>query len=379
MDPTTALESLRAEVADLRAKQADLEVRLEALTAGPTRGAPAAASRGSGPIAAITGDGATEPSGALTGRRDLIKRAGAAAAGAAAAGAAMTLGDPSLAAAEDLDNLLIGATNTGTDSSTVLNVTDVNTARSLFVVQEGASLAPPSFPWKAVVAGWATTNMVAGALGYNDGIDSEATGVRYGGVMVSTKGTGLFVAGLKNAMRIINQGTAPPTRNEKHSRGDLVVDEHGVMWYCTAGGTPGTWRRLSGAGDTAAGSLTLLASTTRCYDSRSLSPPAGGVKGQIANGTTRPVDTKNNGTGVPDGATAALVNLTVTNTSAAGFLALFKGGIAWPGTSSINWDHAGQSIANLAVVALDASAGLAAYCALGAACDFIIDVIGYYQ
>lgn len=55
------------------------------------------------------------------------------------------------------------------------------------------------------------------------------------------------------------------------------------------------------------------------------------------------------------------------------------GGIAWPGNSSINWDHAGQSIANLAVVALNATAGLAAYCTTGAACDFTFDVICYYQ
>jgi hypothetical protein len=41
------------------------------------------------------------------------------------------------------------------------------------------------------------------------------------------------------------------------------------------------------------------------------------------------------------------------------------------------WDHVGQNIANLAVVAVDANAPILVRC-LGR-CDFVIDVIGYYQ
>jgi len=112
-------------------------------------------------------------------------------------------------------------------------------------------------------------------------------------------------------------------------------------------------------GRATAGQPSVLPSTIRIYDSRNGFAPLGVTKGQLANGAVRVIDTTFGGA-VPAGASAALVNLTVTNTSPAGFLALFANGISWPGNSSINWDHANQSIANLAVVALDATAKLQA-------------------
>lgn len=123
--------------------------------------------------------------------------------------------------------------------------------------------------------------------------------------------------------------------------------------------------------------LNLLAAPIRIYDSRPGSPPAGGTKSPLANGATRTIDAKVGGA-VPAGAKGALVNVTCVGTSAGGFLALFKGGIAWPGNSSINWDHAGQVIANTTVVAVDANANIGAYANVGCSTDFLIDVIGYY-
>ena len=98
----------------------------------------------------------------------------------------------------------------------------------------------------------------------------------------------------------------------------------------------------------------------------------------LTGGSQRTIDTKNNSSGVPTGATAVLVNLTVTNTSPAGYLALYSNALAhWPGTSTINWDHPNQSIANSAIVAVDANAQLKAYANTNT--DLLIDVIGYYQ
>ena len=126
--------------------------------------------------------------------------------------------------------------------------------------------------------------------------------------------------------------------------------------------------------------LNLLSTPQRVYDSRAGFPPLGVTKGQLANGATRTIDLSMGGTGsVPQAnVRAALVTLTVTNTNSAGFLALFRNGIVWPGNSSINWDHAGQSIAVSTTVATNTLSEINAYCSLGSNTDFIIDVQGYY-
>jgi hypothetical protein len=56
---------------------------------------------------------------------------------------------------------------------------------------------------------------------------------------------------------------------------------------------------------------------------------------------------------VPPGATAAAVTLTVTETEGSGgYVSAFPSGIAWPGTSSINWFGPGQNLAMAVIVAL---------------------------
>jgi hypothetical protein len=122
----------------------------------------------------------------------------------------------------------------------------------------------------------------------------------------------------------------------------------------------------------------MLPATRRCYDSRAGFLPAVGVKAPLAGGVDRFVDVKANATNVPSDATAVLVNVTATNTSASGWLAVFKGDIAWPGNSTLNWDHAGTMVANAAVVALGGGATIKARVG-GAYTDFIIDVVGYYR
>jgi hypothetical protein len=53
--------------------------------------------------------------------------------------------------------------------------------------------------------------------------------------------------------------------------------------------------------------------------------------------------------GVPAGARAAVLNLTVTETEAAGFVAVFAANIMWPGNSSVNWSVTGQTVANAVI------------------------------
>jgi hypothetical protein len=124
--------------------------------------------------------------------------------------------------------------------------------------------------------------------------------------------------------------------------------------------------------------LVTLNLPERVYDSRVGNPPLGVTKGKLTNGATRVVDCTEGGAVPGANVKAVLVNLTVTGTNAAGFLALFRTGIAWPGNSSINWDHVNQTSGNMALVATDTLSRITAYCALGASTDFIVDVLGYY-
>ena len=79
---------------------------------------------------------------------------------------------------------------------------------------------------------------------------------------------------------------------------------------------------------------------------------------------------------LPTGATAALVNVTVSETESAGFLALFQGSTPWPGTSTINWSGPGQTIANTATVLVSSNLAIRMYCG-GQATHVIIDLVGY--
>jgi len=73
------------------------------------------------------------------------------------------------------------------------------------------------------------------------------------------------------------------------------------------------------------------------YDSRT-------GAGKLAAGEERVLNV-----GVPAGARAAVLNLTVTETEAAGFVAVFAANITWPGNSSVNWSTTGETVANAVI------------------------------
>ncbi|MFY9820627.1 MAG: hypothetical protein WAM82_04545, partial [Thermoanaerobaculia bacterium] len=84
--------------------------------------------------------------------------------------------------------------------------------------------------------------------------------------------------------------------------------------------------------------------------------------------------------GVPAGATALAINLTVTNPTAGGNLTVYPAGMSVPATSTLNFS-AGQTRANNAVTQLGAAGDLAIFCATpaGSTADVIVDVVGYFQ
>jgi len=205
------------------------------------------------------------------------------------------------------------------------------------------------------------------------GVSTLGIGVWGEGGTTSIRGVGLRgSSSLGASLQLDEAAISVPPASGSWTRGQFI-NRSGQLWYCYTSGTGAAskWVKLSGA-------PMILATSYRCYDSRAGFAPLTVVKGKLNDGQTRSdIDLKvNGGAGaIPSGISAAIVNLTATGTSAAGFLGLFKNGTAWPGTSTINWSAANSNIANTTVVAVDSLSRVAVRAAGSA--DFIIDVIGY--
>ena len=120
-------------------------------------------------------------------------------------------------------------------------------------------------------------------------------------------------------------------------------------------------------------------SPCRVVDTRN---PAGSLGGpSLQPSATRTFDVAASACGVPAAALAVSVNLTVTNTAAAGHLTVDRGdAVPLPFVSTINFS-AGQTRANNAFVSLasDGSGTIEVLSATGGIVDFILDVNGYFR
>ena len=110
---------------------------------------------------------------------------------------------------------------------------------------------------------------------------------------------------------------------------------------------------------------------TRIEDSRP--PGIGGYSTPWGPGETREISVP----GLPADATSAVVNVTVTDTTAASHLTIWPFGSAQPVASTLNW-VAGQTIANAATVKLGTDHKLSVTNSSGTA-DVIVDLVGYYR
>lgn len=79
--------------------------------------------------------------------------------------------------------------------------------------------------------------------------------------------------------------------------------------------------------------------------------------------------------GVPADATAAVINVTATNTTAASYLTVYPKGASRPLASTLNWT-AGKTVPNLTKIALGTGGMLTVYNAFGNT-DVVFDVNGY--
>jgi hypothetical protein len=101
----------------------------------------------------------------------------------------------------------------------------------------------------------------------------------------------------------------------------------------------------------------------------------------LADNATRAIALGNQ-CGVPTGAKAAVLNVTVVSATAGGFLTLFPYGTTQPNTSTINFDSP-STLANGATIPLGADAGnsISVYSAVlgGGSVHLILDVVGFFQ
>jgi len=225
----------------------------------------------------------------------------------------------------------------------------------------------------------------------------------------STSGSGLYGTGGKYgagltgtvAPLFLNSSTlsTPYADTNDHLPGELYVDSSNELWYCTVGGSPGTWRKV--AGSATAGSFALLSAPTRFIDTRTLAestsstgttPPApgGGVRTYIFSGSGALTPYSSGGTppSIPYGATGLVGRLTVLNgqnghSSTSGELKVSNVNPPGFGSGLIIWGSSPASQILPFILALDNSSGDAGkmyFVNTSAAddIDLIVDVTGYY-
>jgi len=193
---------------------------------------------------------------------------------------------------------------------------------------------------------------------------------------------GVSIDAEQTSLRFSTAATSPLTSGGTYHARDIVLDSAGVIWFCVAGGTPGTWRMLSGP--STAGAFTPL-TPGRVYDSRLSTYAQHGVLGsgqrrKLSVGTSYDV---NGGSPtanfVPVGATAVFANITVVDTVGSGYLAVNPGGTTVVSASSINWSAAGQILANGISLTLNSSREITVIAGGAGSTQFIIDILGYYR
>ena len=116
-------------------------------------------------------------------------------------------------------------------------------------------------------------------------------------------------------------------------------------------------------------------SPCRVFDTRQVTGPTAGAP--LTCGSDRDF-TIMGACGVPSGAKAVSLNVTVTQPSAAGNLRLFASGAPAPLVSSLNY-VAGQTRANNAIAPLSSAGQMAVRCAPSGTAHVIVDVNGYFR
>jgi hypothetical protein len=359
----TELDALRQEIAQLRAELHDLR---------PT----------AVPYADACSGSPEKPESPIS-RRHALRSAGVVAVGALAGGiATIATAGPAAAAPGSFtgDPAVTATAQTGAGvAATSVSGSAITASTSS---QNKAAITASNPNWYGVhgpgtmgIVGTATAAGTAGVRGIATATVSGSGGSFAGPNGVTINGTSVTVQ-----MQPATSG-APPSTQNSYSQGALVVDNAGALWYCVTGGTPGSWRQLSGA--TTAGSYHPV-TPGRVYDSRCAQPSpgplsSGGIRllsvaaqRNITNGAIT------NANFIPANATAVFANVAVVNTVDSGYLTINPGGVTTVSASTINWGTSNQTQSNGVSLTLDNARQVTVVAGGPGATDFLIDVFGYW-
>ncbi len=255
---------------------------------------------------------------------------------------ALAAGTATPAAAANGGNMILGANNSATNITRLTGIMNVDTSNSTNTFTAESSLAS---------GGDAIRGLAYGTNG---------VGVRAS----STNGPGLVI---QNGTQVI-----PPQAGSWQVGAFLIAGSH--LHYCYSGGTgpASKWARLS---------TTFVAfdGPIRVYDSRPGTVPATPPKTRFSDHEERTLSlTVNNAIPAGISPTAVAVNLTATNTNPGGYFTAWRSTIPWPGTSSVNWSMANQTIANQSVIRTNGLAQIKVRCEGAGGADLVVDVVGYY-
>ncbi len=134
---------------------------------------------------------------------------------------------------------------------------------------------------------------------------------------------------------------------------------------------------VTGYYDTNTGDGFTSVTPARVLDSRPGPGNVGGFSTPWGAGLSRDLVVGGVG-GVPADADAVVLNVTVTNTTAGSYLAIWPQGAARPTVSSLNW-VTGETIPNAVTVKLNAANGKISLYNLAGNADVIVDVAGYFK
>ena len=214
----------------------------------------------------------------------------------------------------------------------------------------------------------------AAFYGYGLGTDINKA---VGGFENGLDGLAIMASSDGSQVRLLSTSDATPVTNPQYSyEGELRGSRNGELWYCTYYGTPGTWRKL--AGRTTAGSLHVLATPARIYDSRPLTNPPQGPKAKLSGNAARTLDLKVNSSGVPAGATAALLTILLVDAADGdGNMTVWAAGASRPQANTMVWGGSAGRFATSTISALDSQARIQV--AASVSTNIVIDVTGYYR
>jgi subtilisin family serine protease len=140
------------------------------------------------------------------------------------------------------------------------------------------------------------------------------------------------------------------------------------------------WYGPTGTGGPATARFTPRSAPARAFDSRAAevgyAETGGGRTTKLVNNEDVAITVAGLG-GVPADATGVVMNVTVTEPAAGGFLTVYPAGAARPLASNLNWGTA-QTVANL-VVGSVGTAGQVRLFVSGGPTHVIVDVIGWFQ